>query len=326
LVVIFGQRLKELRKTKGMTQRELADIVGINFTYLSKIENSAMPPPRGKTIVALAHALDADSDELFGLSKKIPTEFIEQINPEIIRLIRSMKDGAQKPVYELMRLVGRVGQLERELKHAREELGLSQQLKLFHALIENSQDSILVLDQDMELLYESPSAARLFAYGWEKLVGRDPLGFVHPDDLSKVANNLHQLAQNPGESICMIGRARRRDGTYRVIEAIAHSLVHIPAVNGIVVSMRDITDRQWEVEDILGGDMTTLPVEEYHLTESERQVLTLMAEGITNHQISERLVISPSTVRFHVSNILHKLGVTSRTKAVALAMRRHLVE
>jgi PAS domain S-box-containing protein len=322
----FGQRLRELRKAKDITQRELANKVGINFTYLSKIENSAMPPPSGNIIVALAHALDTDSDELFGLSKKIPSEFLEQINPEVIRLIRSMKDGAQKPVYELMRLVGRVGELERELKHVREELGLSEQLKLFHALIENSQDSILVLDQHMELLYESPSAARLFAYGWEKLVGRDPLGFVHPDDLSKVANNLNQLAQSPGESICMIGRARRKDGTYRVIEAIAHSMVHIPEVNGIVVSMRDITERRWEVEDMLGGDMATLPVEEYRLTESERQVLTLMAEGMTNPQISERLVISTSTVRFHVSNILHKLDVTTRTKAVALAMRQHLIK
>lgn len=322
----FGQRLRELRKAKGITQRELAGIVGVSFTYLSKIENSAMPPPRGKTIMALANALDADSDELFGLSKKLPSEFSEQINPEVIRLIRSMKDGAQKPVYELMRLVGRVGELERELKHARAELELSEQLKLFHALIENSQDSILILDQDMELLYESPSAARLFAYGWQKLVGRDPLGFVHPDDLSKVANNLNHLAQSPGETICMTGRARRKDGTYRVIEAIAHSLVHIPAVNGIVVSMRDITERRWEVENVSGGDMATLPVEGYHLTESEREVLTLMAEGMTNPQISERLVISPSTVRFHVSNILHKLDVTTRTKAVVLAIRQHLVE
>ena len=106
----FGQRLRELRKAKEITQRELADRVGISFTYLSKIEHSAMPPPRGKTIMALAHALDADSDELFGLSKKIPSEFIEQINPEVIRLIRSMKDGAQKPEYELMRLLGRLGE------------------------------------------------------------------------------------------------------------------------------------------------------------------------------------------------------------------------
>jgi NarL family two-component system response regulator LiaR len=77
---------------------------------------------------------------------------------------------------------------------------------------------------------------------------------------------------------------------------------------------------------MLGGDMATLPVEEYRLTESERQVLTLMAEGMTNPQISERLVISTSTVRFHVSNILHKLDVTTRTRAVALAMRQHLIE
>lgn len=61
------------------------------------------------------------------------------------------------------------------------------------------------------------------------------------------------------------------------------------------------------------------------LTERERDVLALMVEGLNNTQIAGRLTISPATVKSHVSSILSKLMVTSRTEAVTLALRRGLV-
>lgn len=63
----------------------------------------------------------------------------------------------------------------------------------------------------------------------------------------------------------------------------------------------------------------------YDLTEREREVLALMVEGLNNPDIATRLVVSRSTVKFHVSSILSKLGVASRTEAVALAVQQHLV-
>jgi NarL family two-component system response regulator LiaR len=50
-----------------------------------------------------------------------------------------------------------------------------------------------------------------------------------------------------------------------------------------------------------------------------------MIKGLSNTEIAEQLVVSPSTVKTHVSNILSKLGATSRTEAVALAVQHHLV-
>jgi NarL family two-component system response regulator LiaR len=63
----------------------------------------------------------------------------------------------------------------------------------------------------------------------------------------------------------------------------------------------------------------------YELTARELEVLTLMVEGLNNPEIAERLGVTRSTVKFHVSNILSKLGVGSRVEAVALALQHDLV-
>jgi DNA-binding NarL/FixJ family response regulator len=57
------------------------------------------------------------------------------------------------------------------------------------------------------------------------------------------------------------------------------------------------------------------------LTDREREVLVLVAQGLSNQQIADSLVISERTARTHVSNILSKLGVASRTQAALLAIR-----
>jgi NarL family two-component system response regulator LiaR len=72
---------------------------------------------------------------------------------------------------------------------------------------------------------------------------------------------------------------------------------------------------------------TTRPPEiGYDLTPREIEVLRLMIEGRSNPDIADALVISRSTVKFHVSSILSKLGVSSRTEAVALAIQNHIIK
>jgi NarL family two-component system response regulator LiaR len=62
----------------------------------------------------------------------------------------------------------------------------------------------------------------------------------------------------------------------------------------------------------------------HDLTDREREVLALMVEGLNNREIAERLVVSQSTAKFHVSSILSKLGASSRTEAAALAVQHNL--
>jgi DNA-binding NarL/FixJ family response regulator len=69
---------------------------------------------------------------------------------------------------------------------------------------------------------------------------------------------------------------------------------------------------------------TDPPVPLRELTRREREVLALLAEGLTNRVIAKRLVVSEHTVHRHVTNILRKLDVPSRTAAAAIAIRAGL--
>ena len=88
----FGKRLQELRRDRGLTQRGLAARVGIDFTYLSKLENGRGEPPSDQTVVKLASELSADSEELLALAGKIPAELREKAadDPEFALLLRRL--------------------------------------------------------------------------------------------------------------------------------------------------------------------------------------------------------------------------------------------
>ena len=68
-----------------------------------------------------------------------------------------------------------------------------------------------------------------------------------------------------------------------------------------------------------------LPALGSDLTDRECEVLALLIEGFNNTQIAEKLFVSPSTIKSHVSSILAKLGAISRTEAVALALKNHIL-
>jgi transcriptional regulator with XRE-family HTH domain len=93
----FGQRIRELRKAKGLGQRAVAAAVGINFTYLSKIENDKVDFaafPSEETIRKLAKVLEADVDELLLMAEKIPDHIRRRVleKPEAFRMIASLDD------------------------------------------------------------------------------------------------------------------------------------------------------------------------------------------------------------------------------------------
>jgi HTH-type transcriptional regulator, competence development regulator len=70
----FGQILKELRRNKNISQRELADKVNVDFSYISKLENDRLAPPSAETIIRISNILDIPSEVLLSHSGKVSDE------------------------------------------------------------------------------------------------------------------------------------------------------------------------------------------------------------------------------------------------------------
>ncbi|MFW5749073.1 MAG: response regulator [Chloroflexota bacterium] len=81
-----------------------------------------------------------------------------------------------------------------------------------------------------------------------------------------------------------------------------------------------------EVAQVLIQASVRQQTDSFDLTERELEVLALLVDGLTNLQIAQRLGISLSTAKFHVSTILSKMNVASRTEAVSLALRQRLIQ
>lgn len=103
----FGERIRELRRGKQLTLRNLADDVNVTFTYLSKIENQKLSYgefPSEDMILKLAKALDADSDELMLLAEKIPDVIRQRIlaRPEFFRKMAALDDKRLDQIIEFL--------------------------------------------------------------------------------------------------------------------------------------------------------------------------------------------------------------------------------
>lgn len=124
------------------------------------------------------------------------------------------------------------------------ERALVQREAWFEALVRHNVDAIIVVDDDATLTYASPSAEALGGMAVAEWIGRNALELVHPADFDIVAESFANTAATPGTAVPLRFRLRRSDGRVRFVEAIATNLLDDPAVRGIVVNLRDLTERE----------------------------------------------------------------------------------
>jgi HTH-type transcriptional regulator, competence development regulator len=108
----FGVTLRQLRRGRGLSQRRLAERVGVDFSYISKLENDRLPPPASETLSKLAEALGIAQTDLHAAARKLPETFAEDAVGEpaaqrFLELATSMRLSGQ----EWEALVDRLQQL-----------------------------------------------------------------------------------------------------------------------------------------------------------------------------------------------------------------------
>jgi DNA-binding NarL/FixJ family response regulator len=102
--------------------------------------------------------------------------------------------------------------------------------------------------------------------------------------------------------------------------------VRVTAEGGAIVAaslLPQLLRKMGQLMTFPAGTPALTPLE--NLSERELEVLGMIAEGRTNQEIAEKLIISPTTVKTHVQNILRKLGVSDRTQAAVYAVRCGLI-
>lgn len=104
----FGEQLRKWRLERKVNQRDLANKVGMDFTYLSKLENGRMPPPSEAMIQAIGRALEKEPelDVLFRLAEKVPEDLKPIITgsreaPALLRAINGLSDAEVRKLTRL---------------------------------------------------------------------------------------------------------------------------------------------------------------------------------------------------------------------------------
>ncbi|MGH7548771.1 MAG: PAS domain S-box protein [Gemmatimonadales bacterium] len=130
------------------------------------------------------------------------------------------------------------------INRARAEEALRRSETHFRSLIENASDIVTIVGENGVFQYASPSVERLLGYEPRELLERNTFDFVHPDDISLVAEALARAIQRPNVPHSAEFRFRHRDASWRVLEAIGQARVDHRGTAQLIVNARDVSERR----------------------------------------------------------------------------------
>ena len=174
--------------------------------------------------------------------------FSGSLDKEFVFLNRSLMAAAKEVNRHRMNLEALVREKTEALENSLKKLDKRE--KRFRSMIENSSDVISLLGRDGKYFYHSTSIQRILGYSPEEGAAWNALDLIHPEDLHKTFNLLQTVTQSPGLLVEGLSRCRHKDGSWRFLETRALNLLDDPAVTGIVMNTRDITERHLVEESL----------------------------------------------------------------------------
>ena len=198
-----------------------------------------------------------------------------------------------------------------------------------HAMVRSGLAAFLSITEDCVLVGEAASGIEALRLCDEAAPDVVLMDLVMPG-MDGVSTTRALLARCPGVRVIALTSFPEEKLIQDVLEAgaISYLLKNVSAdelARAIRAAREGHSTLAPEATQALIARVTQPKAPGHDLSAREREVLALMVQGLRNPEIAERLVVGRSTVKFHVSSILGKLGAQSRTEAVALAIQHHLV-
>ena len=130
------------------------------------------------------------------------------------------------------------------IDRAQAEEALRRSEEHFRSLIENGSDIVTIVGENGVFRYASPSVERVLGYHPRELLERNAFDFVHPDDISVVAEALAGAIRHPGVPQAAQFRFRAQDGVWRLLEAVGQARLDRGGSAQLIVNARDVTERR----------------------------------------------------------------------------------
>src|SRR5215203_937151 len=130
------------------------------------------------------------------------------------------------------------------------ETAIKESEERFRSLVQNTSDIITILEADGTVRYISPAVERVMGYKPEEQIGTSAFGSVHPDDRERALDTLAEVLKRPGLHPPLEFRVPHKDGSWRYLEHVVNNLLDDPAVRGVVVNSRDVTERKRSEEEV----------------------------------------------------------------------------
>jgi NarL family two-component system response regulator LiaR len=199
-----------------------------------------------------------------------------------------------------------------------------------HAMLRSGLRFFLKGFDDLELVGEAKSASEAIALCAQVRPHVVLMDMIMPDLDGAEATRLIRL-QNPGTQVIALTSFQEENLIEKALQAgaIGYLLKNVSAAE-LAQAIREAhagrsTLAPEATEVLIRATRQRAAQSDYGLSEREKEVLTLLVEGLSNAEIADRLVVSVATAKFHVRSILNKLGVSSRSEATALAWKQNLV-
>ena len=194
------------------------------------------------------------------------------------------KDGQLLDLEISLTLVSPAGEVVAFLRDLTEQnrtkVALFETQRRFKALVQQSWDILSILDAEGRLVYNSPACERIHGFTPDDLLGRLTAELLHPEDAPRMAEAMAWTLAHPGVPITVEYRYACKDGHWVWMEAVAVNQLEDPAIRGIVVNSREISDRKGAEEALRASEAMY------------REMLEHQGEGLGVVDAEERFVFA----------------------------------